>query len=490
MAIIDPDAPVAQKELRKLEASQVIEVLRDLFGYNSNLALGFIREVREVHDPKVCDTLSIDPHGVLRYNPVFFTEHVNTERKLQEVLFHELLHPVLGDMNRRHSYIANVASDIVINVIIGRTLGHNDLMEEMYPDAVLSKMGDIAGLLRPGATVMSEGQKFLNLYHTMWGWHRRGATTSVYDPRSDGLRFQECEFGSIEEIREVLEILLSNYMGPVVRLIGSHGHTINDMGGQSIPIDPTVGHIGGTFDEISGDIKDMLADEISETISNSAGYGDTLMEMAVKTIKANVTLVRELLEDFTANSEFNSFVRYFKSRKNRRLVFPKKLSRRDAVMLGAGVTPVFWDSPKTYLNPQKDGISVFVDVSGSQWGELPMIFGFLKAVKGFTEGIYQFSNKISKTDLKDLWTKTGAKIDTTTGTDYDCIAEYCCDHDLRKVVIITDGYAGMSEENQRKCLVQVTHACVVYSEHHAESEFWKENYSRSYDIHQLFKGSK
>jgi hypothetical protein len=476
---------------KELTLPVVTQVLKDLFGYGSFIGMSFIRRVLAVEDKTKCPTLSIDPHGTLRYNPEFFTEHVNTERKLQEVLFHEMLHPVLGDMHRRNSFIANLASDMVINTIVAKTLGHADLFKEIYKPSIPDDEDGIGGLLRPESAIKGDGKKFAKIYHELWSWWGQGVTT-IYDPHIGGMRMKTEGFHSIEEIREAMEVLLSHYQGPTVLLIGSHGHTVNDTGGRNDPMVPTIPiDAHGNFEDVAGEVKERLADAVVEVLSKQAGYGDDLMDMAIKTIKANVTLVRQLLEDFTAAAEFNSFKSYMKTVKSRRLIFPKRLSRRDAVMVGAGVVPVFWQSPRTFVDPKEEGMNVFLDVSGSEWNSLPMTLGFLRATKGFTEGVYQFSNKIAPTSLSELFKCKGkAKIDTTGGTDYDCIVEYCCEHNLRKVVIITDGWAGLSDENKKRCLSQVSHAVVIYTDNHNQDEFWKKHYHKSYSIHDLFKACK
>lgn len=471
----------------KLTLAVVMEILQELFGYGSMISSTFIREVR-AEDADTCPTLSIDPQGVLRYNPGFFAEHVNTERKLKEVVLHELLHPVLGDMHRRTSYIANFASDMVINALVGKVLGHCDIMEEMYPDKVPDEEGTIAGLLRPETTILAESLKYESLYKQLWrSW---GTTVGYYNPGLRGMQFRERDVDSIEEVREVVEVLMSRYQGPPVLLIGGHGHRVNDAGGRRDPMESSIPvAVDGNFDDISGELKEILADEICDLLSRSAGYGDSLVEMAVETIRANVTLVRKLLEDFSATSEFHSFRRYMKTRKRRRGVFPRQLSRRDAVLLGAGVTPVFYQTARTHLSPEKDGMNVYVDVSGSMWGYLPKILGFLQAVRGFTDGIFQFSNQVVPVTLREMFRCKGkAKISSTGGTDYNCIIEHAVGAQCRKIVVMTDGFADCDVKHKALCLANIEKACVVYSEHHAEDEFWRRNYHRSYDLHELFRG--
>jgi len=478
-----------------LTLSTVNAVLADMFGYGSAVATGFIRRVEECNE-KHNPTLSIDRNGTLRYNQEFFTKYVNTENKLKEAIFHELLHPVLGDMHRRFSYIANLASDMIINVLVTKTLGHGDLFQELYPDTLPGpsklqpgEIDEVGGLLRPNVNVTGEAAKFQGIHNKLWDWYQDDSPSSVYDPELEGMRMQKHEFESIEEMRTIMDIMLAHKQARPVLLIGGHGHTLNDMGGQGEAMDSSLPVSGaGGSEGIDDDMKSILSDSMVEVMSKQAGYGDDLMDMAIRAIKANVSLVKELLKDFTAAAEFNSFKRYMKTTHSRRQVFPRKIARTDAVLLGAGIVPVFWKTERNVFNPKKDGISVFLDVSGSEWDTLPMTLGFLKAVDNFTDGVYQFSNKVVKTTLKELFGCDGvAKIDTTGGTDYNCIAEYCVQHELRKIVVITDGYAGMSPENQKKVLSQVTHACVIYTDNHTRDEFWRKNYHRDYSIHDLFK---
>ena len=44
------------------------------------------------------------------------------------------------------------------------------------------------------------------------------------------------------------------------------------------------------------------------------------------------------------------------------------------------------------------------------------------------------------------------KIQTSYGTDFDCVAESALDNNYDKLIVITDGYASMKPENQQELL--------------------------------------
>ena len=57
--------------------------------------------------------------------------------------------------------------------------------------------------------------------------------------------------------------------------------------------------------------------------------------------------------------------------------------------------------------------------------------------------IFQFSNKVVETSFETL---LKGNIQTTYGTDFNCIAASILERGFDKTVIITDGYASMSDD--------------------------------------------
>jgi hypothetical protein len=61
------------------------------------------------------------------------------------------------------------------------------------------------------------------------------------------------------------------------------------------------------------------------------------------------------------------------------------------------------------------------------------------------EKVFTFSNDVVETSLKAL--AKGEGIRTTYGTDFDCVAASILERGYPKAVVMTDGYADMTDEH-------------------------------------------
>ena len=75
------------------------------------------------------------------------------------------------------------------------------------------------------------------------------------------------------------------------------------------------------------------------------------------------------------------------------------------------------------------------------------ILGVLRSLRKEITSVFQFSNKIVETPFESL---LRGSIQTTYGTDFDCIAESILERGFDKAVVITDGYASMNENNKAR----------------------------------------
>ncbi len=95
------------------------------------------------------------------------------------------------------------------------------------------------------------------------------------------------------------------------------------------------------------------------------------------------------------------------------------------------------------MTNQDRGLAIYLDVSGSVNEHLPEIIGVLQSLKRELLTVFLFSNKVVEVPFSTL---LQGKVLTTFGTDFNCIATSIMEKDLDKAVIVTDGYATMSEE--------------------------------------------
>lgn len=470
-----------------LDTSTVLTVLQKRFGMNSYISSSFIQRVREVttESPTFAQgisTCAVDGNGTLWWYRPFFEQHINTRNKLEELLFHELLHHVFGDLCRSPDYLHNFAADIIINSMVGRTLGHCDLMKSFYEGQVLP----INGMLRPESFIRADAKKLKPIYNTVWGfWDSRGKTRPV--SRYGQPDLSEQGFQSIPELLEVLRILLSRYGGQRPKLLGGHGHRDQQgIGSGEEGTERT--DAGDEQGELDAEVRSQLGGELGKYLQEhckTAGHGDQLVDLVIETIKTKTTLLTKLLEEFAIDSELSEIKQYFNVRVQKRAVFPRSsMGRRDAVLLGAGVTPLFWSVDRIRQKQQKRGIAIYVDVSGSVWHDLPRICGLIHAMRREVDAIYEFSNQVYKTTTQELG---AGKVKTTGGTDYDCIVEHAVQNSHRKVIVITDGYAGLSQQNQALALAHIEKAMVVYVKNHTKDEFWNKHYKRCMKLDELFR---
>ena len=461
-----------------IDTSSVLALLQKRFGMDSFISTSFIQRVRETDEAtKQITTCAVDSNGTLWWNRAFFEKNINTPNKLEELLFHEMLHHVFGDLTRSPDYLHNFAADIIINSVVGRVLGHCDLMKSFYGGKVLP----ISGMLRPESFIRADAKKLKPIYNTVWGyWEHRNK--SFYNAKKGDI---EAGFSSIPELLDVLRILLSRYGGGRAGLLGGHGHHGDQSVGGSGPGTERT-DAGGT-EELDSEARAQLGGELGDLIAGcqTAGHGDNLIDMVVKTIRANATLLTRLLNEFAIDSELSAVKKYMNVRVTRRAVFPRgSMGRRDAVMLGYGVLPLHYSVDRIRQKQQKRGIAIYVDVSGSVFHDLPRICGLIHAMRKDVDAIYEFSNQVYKTTTQALGS---GKIKTTGGTDYDCIVEHAVLNSHRKVIVITDGFAGLSEKNKAMALANIDKALVVYTKNHAKCEFWKKHYHRTLPLDKLFR---
>ena len=73
--------------------------------------------------------------------------------------------------------------------------------------------------------------------------------------------------------------------------------------------------------------------------------------------------------------------------------------------------------------------------------------GVLSSLKAELASIFLFSNKAVEVPFKSL---LAGRVQTTYGTDFDCIADSILERDFDKAVILTDGYASLDKEKQQE----------------------------------------
>jgi len=144
---------------------------------------------------------------------------------------------------------------------------------------------------------------------------------------------------------------------------------------------------------------------------------------------------------------FLPFKELFQDRRIDVSPIPIHPSKRDLVLLAAGVWPCYFHNRLSKPQARDRGLAIYLDVSGSVNEYLPKILGVLRSLRNELTTIFQFSNKVIDTSFESL---LKGNIRTTYGTDFDCIAQHILGHSFDKAAIITDGYASMSDDLKKQ----------------------------------------
>lgn len=393
----------------KITLEVVRQILKDTLGFDSFIA-GFITQVTE---DKEIETACINVEGVLRYNPKFATEYVSCKEDLFSLIFHELLHPMFGHFIFDNGALENIAADAIINAVISSIYctesRDGNLFRKLYPSRGLP------AILRTGSDLYRS--KYEKVYRELYRENRD------QDSMTTG------------ELIQTLKILTQGEMMQSIVLIGSHSH-------KASPSNAAQGWSKDILAKIAEDIKRSVAGKGGRY----AGFSQNLMNLFMEALKTHLSIKKVLLQKFLTKRKIDRFREHFQVRRVGVSPIPIYPSKRDLVLLAVDFYPGYFHNHVSAPRTTEKGLAIYLDVSGSVYDYLPQIIGILSNLRKEIKSIFLFSNSVVETTFEEL---LKGKIQTTYGTDFDCIALSIIERKFDKVVIITDGYASLSEESAR-----------------------------------------
>jgi len=393
----------------RIDLSVVRQVLREALGFDSFTA-SFITSVRE--DPEH-PTAKITREGVLSYNPEFVKRYIGCKEDMFSLLFHELLHPMFGHFIYKAGKIENIAADAIINAVISTVYaaesGNGNLFKKAHSPRGLH------GLMRPQSIM--HHSRYVKVYNQLYGmWNISGKMTTG-------------------ELIQTLKILTQTENLGKILLIGSHEG--DGESGESL--------FGLPKESLARIAEDMKRSIAAGTGRRQAGYSPKLMEMLLEALRTHLSIRKVLLQKFATKRKMDKFKELFQERRIAASPVPVYPSKRDLVLLAAGVWPGHFHNQIHRPRSRDRGLAIYLDVSGSVNVYLPKILGVLRGLRKEITSVFQFSNKVVETSFESL---LRGSIQTTYGTDFDCIAESILERRFDKAVVITDGYASMNKENK------------------------------------------
>jgi len=414
--------------------------LRKSFGRESFIA-SFISSVQEDSD---ITSACIDAQGVMRYNSKFVSEYVTEPEDLFCLIAHELMHPMFGHFVYNTGQLENIAGDAVINAVISRVYstasGNGALFRKIYEET------GITGLLRPSSEM--HHCRYSRLYDVLY--QRQSCRQKL----------------STGEVIQSLKVLTSANETPSIFLLGGHGASEksggklrDDSGTCSKTTKPST---MCTQNHLPSELLSRIAEDFKRNAEEAKGHyarhGTSLCDFFLEVLQTHLTLKRALLERFTTQRKVDNF--RVSTQRSRIGVSPIPIqpSKRDFVLVAAGIPPFHYHNQAYRQSTEGRGLAIYLDVSGSGNEYLPEIIGLLRSLKTDLKSIFLFSNKIVEVPFKRL---LKGEIETTYGTDFDCIAEHILENHLDKAVVITDGWASMTDENQEALREQKVNTLTV-----------------------------
>lgn len=386
----------------KITLELVRQILRELLGFESFTA-GFISKVGADRN---CPTAGITREGQLRYNPDFVKKYIQSKEDLFSLLFHEILHPLFSHFIYQDGKLEDIACDAVINAVISRIYPAESRGGNLFKK--INPPYGIYGLLRPQSDMRSSSYRVV--YENLYGQRNSGSRMTT------------------GELIQTLKILSQGEDISKVILLSSHQK--GDGKSRRIPSEVAA--------RIAGEIKRTMP-----SCDSYAGYSESLRELFLEVLRSSLSLKKFLLYKYTIKKKIDNFRKAF--RQKRRTVSPLPLcpSKRDLALLAAGIYPGYFHNQMTKTKFRKKGLAVYLDVSGSVEEHLPNIISVLRSLKEEIQTVFLFSNKVVETSFTSL---LKGRIETTYGTDFDCVAQNIWENKFSKAVVFTDGYASLEDK--------------------------------------------
>ncbi len=390
--------------MHQITLETVRQMMKRELGADSFIA-GLVQSVEA--DPKI-PTACINAKGVMRYSPAFVSEYVKTEQDLFCLVFHEILHPAFGHFIHGRDEVSNIACDAIINALISQfyavASGKGSLFERLY------EVQGLESILRPHSKHQNGRYRYL-YQHLYPQWVSRD------------------ELSAGEVIRTLKILMPQSEVKPV--LLGSHGDGSEAEG---------AGRFGA--EQLQG-IAAEIAEQIDDPRGLAGGLFDSLRKMIIEVMKAKRSLRQELLLNYSTRKRLDAFFSTEQGQRRTTSPFPLHPSRRDMVLLSADIWPGFFRNRQPEIRRKREGVAIFLDVSGSVNQHLPEIAGLLGRYRQAIRSVYQFSNAVSEITMNAL---LRGYVETTFGTDFNCVAKTILKEEFDKAVIITDGHAGLAPD--------------------------------------------
>jgi hypothetical protein len=372
------------------------------------LAVRPLLRILEINFTQRIPTLAVtcEERPTLNVNLAFLEEHCRTDAHVKAVVLHEFLHIVLRHTERRRpaTEAEHLATDAVINAIIHRQCGTelSSMMSSYY-----EKESGIRLLLRPQETNDRVEEPLQRAWYGLYAGHL-----------------------VVDDIRELAADFAKR----------------GDAGPRRCEAKPSL--LGGHQDGPPvGD--DLLRDALEDTMRQMNGsgiwrspHGRGLGALAADALfsPAGVELRRwkqKTLEIFRRHVVPDARAQLREARPAESMLPVLSPGHRRAFMRALWspfIPEASWPAER---KAPAGSAQVYLDVSGSMWGEMPHVVALLGALRRWIRmPFWAFSTEVGPATIRDgmLVTKS------TGGTSLECVLRHIAQTRPESAVVLTDGY--------------------------------------------------
>ena len=375
----------------------------------------------------------------LLINPEFVSVHADTPEKLLMLVMHEIHHVLLGHTTLfpRITPEQNFVFDAVINGLVCR----------MFPDVAFTRF----------FTDYYQDDRFPDcLLRPPKGWPGAGFQTSPglseLEPTLR-LRAQEVHAAlysdggaSYHEVHELLpQLLVKSDLDGLAAFPLLGGHEPGD------PQQPDLRQGSPILFELVRDLVEHWPQPPDPIRGRSLANVLKESTVAVPVKRSRRSVIRELIRK-VAGVRGNSPIR-----KRHGSLTPihgpmPTLSRRSIVLQAIGVPNLLHPAELRWMKRRHGGalVHIYLDVSGSMDEVIDSLYGAtLDCEDLIYPRIHLFSTKV--VDITKAELRAGRCI-TTGGTSIDAVATHMSAHEVRRALIVTDGWVGRPQGEHRKTL--------------------------------------
>ena len=430
--------------LLETESHSLADRILDCFP-SGTYALSALLRLLDVVETRDVETAAVECRlqPRLLVNPDFVDTWAATPEKLLMLVMHELHHVLLGHTRLfpRLTHVDNLVFDAIINSLLCRMFPapeHTAFFTDFYDEKRFPHC-----LLRPPA-----------------GWTLTGSVTVPLPLKGRTMRklsevylaLYSPKGASYDELYDALRETVNELLASGVVLLGDHGDSELD----------GMGSADGNLDERSPilfEIVRQIVERWPQPPDPIAGrsLSDLLRNESVqpRPQRSNRAVLRNLFRRLVDVRGHRGLLPIL-DENPREIMTPLPALDRRSIVLGAlGRPPMLHRGqlPIPRRVPAGSKVHVYVDVSGSIADLKGALYGaVLDCRQWIHPTVHLFSERVVDVSLAQL--RRGV-CSTTDGTSIACVADHLRQHQVKRAVVLTDGYVGRPTGTDRETLCRV-----------------------------------